>query len=818
MKKLLTLSVLAIVSFAVAQSSYFIGNPQNRPGPIIISQPGNGGVGTVSSNDVWTIIDGMNLGGGVVSNYVELNEEAFLIDTWYTNSTEYWVQPFIAVDSDGDPTILEFQVRTNLADLTEDYMLRETLTGATGTTVMTDLVPPGAAWRIYVSLGAGAIDGTAPNGNKLVYWGSGGSGSSSSGSVSPSEVAAIMATNSAGSVLDIQPNLVAGTNTINATNVIQLRVDPAVIKNGNTFIGYGGVGLGMQNYADVSGNANWRQGVQFFPSGWDGSVPAFGTEGVAEGGLRCFTNWGGTATLPTLHIYSKGAIRIEPGFATAAAYGSDNHYLTLGNEDSNTGMAFNYCLPSVKNGTNIWNARGYSLPMAWTSVAVNGSGSALFAQPGIQGIFPPEPVDQSPYNSRYLGELGFFARIPKGNTTNGAFSTQFPHEVEVGRMLTNGWRFHGRQILSHATPTFTTTNIALDFRSQVAKTISLTSVGTNVFYATNFNDYPGVTNYESKVFRITAGALDRNLIWPTSWSVISESGSDALPATLTAGTVLRLQLESWGVGESNIVARGMTGIDNSFAFAPEAQAFFTAASISDETEKGAVDYLVKATKAENIWTNFVALYPFVGSSSNSTAINLVDPATFPIVWSASGMTYNANGITGDGSAGWGENNLVMATNMGVYSYTNFHLAAYSRTQSPTDGRRFIAASSASISSRVGIGRVGGTMSVDGPMNNNAGSAVDNVASDFRGFFGVGRKSTDVNVWHTISPVGVFGRSTAAVASPTNSIAILTRNSGDTRMAANLAFASVGYGFTTNQFATLKTIVDNYQAILGRNVP
>jgi hypothetical protein len=38
------------------------------------------------------------------------------------------------------------------------------------------------------------------------------------------------------------------------------------------------------------------------------------------------------------------------------------------------------------------------------------------------------------------------------------------------------------------------------------------------------------------------------------------------------------------------------------------------------------------------------------------------------------------------------------------------------------------------------------------------------------------------------------------------------------MAANLAFASVGYGFTTNQFATLKTIVDNYQAILGRNVP
>ena len=86
-------------------------------------------------------------------------------------------------------------------------------------------------------------------------------------------------------------------------------------------------------------------------------------------------------------------------------------------------------------------------------------------------------------------------------------------------------------------------------------------------------------------------------------------------------------------------------------FDPDAQAFITAAGITDTTQKNAINTLVLDLKAYAIWPKFIAIYPYVGGTATTHKFNLVDPlddnAAFRITWNG-GVTHNANGITGNG--------------------------------------------------------------------------------------------------------------------------------------------------------------------------
>ena len=62
-----------------------------------------------------------------------------------------------------------------------------------------------------------------------------------------------------------------------------------------------------------------------------------------------------------------------------------------------------------------------------------------------------------------------------------------------------------------------------------------------------------------------------------------------------------------------------SGIDTS------ANAFLTAAGITDTAQKAAVNTLVKDLKRFNLWSKIKAFYPFVGGTANSHKFNLIDP-------------------------------------------------------------------------------------------------------------------------------------------------------------------------------------------------
>jgi hypothetical protein len=81
-----------------------------------------------------------------------------------------------------------------------------------------------------------------------------------------------------------------------------------------------------------------------------------------------------------------------------------------------------------------------------------------------------------------------------------------------------------------------------------------------------------------------------------------------------------------------------------------ATAFTTAAGLTDDTQKSAINTLVKDLKRFNLWSKIKAFYPFVGGSATSHKFNLLDPRdtndayrlTFSGGWTHSSMGAQCN--------------------------------------------------------------------------------------------------------------------------------------------------------------------------------
>ena len=109
----------------------------------------------------------------------------------------------------------------------------------------------------------------------------------------------------------------------------------------------------------------------------------------------------------------------------------------------------------------------------------------------------------------------------------------------------------------------------------------------------------------------------------------------------------------------------------------DAQAFFdrvtTAGGSLTTTEKQAVNQLVVTMKADGTWAPMKAIYPMVGASAAACAQNLVS-SSYPISFS-SGWTFNANGITPNGSSAFG----TLGFSPSTFSSTETMASIYFRT-------------------------------------------------------------------------------------------------------------------------------------------
>jgi hypothetical protein len=208
-----------------------------------------------------------------------------------------------------------------------------------------------------------------------------------------------------------------------------------------------------------------------------------------------------------------------------------------------------------------------------------------------------------------------------------------------------------------------------------------------------------------------------------------------------------------------ILARSASG----GAVDPDAQAFITAASITDPTQQSAINQLVVDLKGYSIWTKMKALYPFCGGSASSHKFNLKDPrdldAAFRLTF-VGGLTHSATGVKGNGTNGYFRTYLLANTDL---PQDNNASGAYIRTNVAEDtiDYGFISSSGHTLSTRL----VGNLLRV-----RNFGNTPDISNLDSRGFYqntrrnssqftftkGTTKTSNSVSSVSTISNVESYG--------------------------------------------------------------
>jgi hypothetical protein len=240
----------------------------------------------------------------------------------------------------------------------------------------------------------------------------------------------------------------------------------------------------------------------------------------------------------------------------------------------------------------------------------------------------------------------------------------------------------------------------------------------------------------------------------------------------------------------------------------DAQAFITAAGITDATQQSAVNQLVLDLKSANIWTKMKAIYPIVGGSASSHAVNLKTPGTYNLTFST-GWGHASTGMTPTNAyANTFFNPLTQLT------ATSTHLSYYSRTATPVGSTIEIGVNNGGanyLHIRTAANFVSGA--------NTVILAFTSTASALGFWVGSKRSYTDREVYKNgnSEATSLVNDSSAYINAnmylgAANQIGTATNYSNK-----ECAFASIGDGLTDTESSNLYTAVQNYQTTLGRQV-
>jgi hypothetical protein len=248
----------------------------------------------------------------------------------------------------------------------------------------------------------------------------------------------------------------------------------------------------------------------------------------------------------------------------------------------------------------------------------------------------------------------------------------------------------------------------------------------------------------------------------------------------------------------------------------DAWAFLDAAGITSALQQRAVVQLVRDLKKANLWTKMKAIYPFVGGTATTHKWNLKDSrdtdAAFHLTFNG-GWTHSDTGADPNGTTAYANTWFQPSTNE---SNTNAHRCIYLREN--TDELKFDMADFAlntlnngsfilARSSNTFYGRI------------TADTNVTTANTDSKGCFIVTRSDA--------SNASIAKNDAAFVTAAQNNSALNTNYAyisassnlanGDYFSSREVAFASIGEGFSQTESRLLYQCVDRYQKTLGRAV-
>jgi len=272
-----------------------------------------------------------------------------------------------------------------------------------------------------------------------------------------------------------------------------------------------------------------------------------------------------------------------------------------------------------------------------------------------------------------------------------------------------------------------------------------------------------------------------------------------------------------------LIINGQVGWKSGIYVDPDAQAFITAASITDPTQKSAIYTLVGALKSANIWTKMKALYPFVGGTAAQHRFNLKDPrpvdAAFYLTFNGGG-THSATGYLPNGNS-YADTKLVPNT---VLIARNTHMSLYSRENTIAENYR-LDMGACNLVTAVPI------MSLSPKYDSSSRALSDSYNlntnrilvsnGDSKGFYLSTR--TSINSHKLFKDTTILATDTVndgTNSTPQFQITIGGFNFGGSIVQYSnreLAIASIGDGLTDTEAANFYTAVQTYQTTLGRQV-
>jgi hypothetical protein len=273
----------------------------------------------------------------------------------------------------------------------------------------------------------------------------------------------------------------------------------------------------------------------------------------------------------------------------------------------------------------------------------------------------------------------------------------------------------------------------------------------------------------------------------------------------------------WGQGANNAIGWGDIHADSYAGLTdivgittdPDAQAFITAAAITDPTQQAAINTLVVDLKGYSIWSKMKALYPFVGDTASTHKFNLKNPLDTNAAFRLSflgGWTHSVNGALPNGTNGYADTFLNDLSNL---SQNDAHCSVYSRTNTsvfaPAIGSNSYGQNGGC---KLTLNVIGGTYysihSADQPNTAN---------TDTRGFF-IGNRTLSTSTSLMIR--GSVTTHTQASQTPSNTT---FKIGGIPSFYDNkqIAFASIGDGLTAQNMTDLNTAVQAFQTTLGRSI-
>lgn len=313
----------------------------------------------------------------------------------------------------------------------------------------------------------------------------------------------------------------------------------------------------------------------------------------------------------------------------------------------------------------------------------------------------------------------------------------------------------------------------------------------------------------TNAFTVTLGTND-SVLWrlvpnyAMTTNIIAVNYPNSMTMSVISNGAPFIAYGPWDIDASNYVAR---------------------AGLTNPTEQLAAAVAVNLGKQHGWWNTFDCLYLFRGSTSNSTAQNLVS-TNYGIAWSPSGVSYGWSGVTGDGATGYGNTQFTPSAGLNAkYSLKSASVFVYNRTPSPpTVGCMMGTRQTA----RAGIVVAGTYVWADGLNLPYASSSInvpfDPTISNVSGPWFISRLEAQPQngylelFYHDRVPEGADNF--VATALPTAPIYLFaTDDSGATAYeACTLSVVGIGAGMTATQYQNFLSDINTVESILALKIP